>query len=116
MNKIKSLGKLLSFSSTITVIIFFTYYIIASIKLGEFASAKNDYNPFDNSFLYTTFSTIIDYLFGYLIFCTFIPYAILSFFIHSLRLNKAYYLNWLICALVLVYLMCSKNFGGWMFD
>ncbi|MBK8673489.1 MAG: hypothetical protein IPN93_11070 [Bacteroidetes bacterium] len=73
MNKIKSLGKLLSFSSTITVIIFFTYYIIASIKLVEFASAKNDYNPFDNSFYIQLFQPLLIICLGILFFVLLFP-------------------------------------------
>lgn len=118
--KIIPFGKVLSFSSTIPVIVFYIYYLMASIKIGKFATAKNDYNPFYDVFdgvsIYNFFSGIVDYMFGYFIFCAFIPYAILGFFIPSIRISKTYYLNWLFFAVVFVLTMCSENFGGWMFD
>ena len=46
MKKIKVIGKILCLSSALSVVVFFTYYIMASIKLGEFATVESNNNPF----------------------------------------------------------------------
>ncbi|MBX7226225.1 MAG: hypothetical protein K1X55_09350 [Chitinophagales bacterium] len=117
----KIIGKLLSLLSVLPVIVFFTYYIMASIKLGEFATVESDYNPFydtlDGVSIYNFFSRTMFYLIDkYPVFCFFIPYSILSLFNTKLRLNKNYYLIWIVSFILLITIYLSKDLGGWMFD
>ena len=111
MKILKTIGKILSFSSVIPVIVFFTYYIMASIKLGEFATVESDYNPFydtlDGESIYYLFSRTFGYLLYYLTPLYFIPYIILSIFLPNLRLDRKYYLIWIISIILLIVIHLS---------
>ena len=113
MKTLKTIGKILSFLSAIPVIVFFTYYIMASIKLGEFATVESNYNPFydfifEGAILYDFFALTFSYLVFY--FYTplyFIPYIILSIFLPNLRLDRKYYLIWIISIILLIVIYLS---------
>ena len=109
---IKIVGKSLSLLSALPVIVFFTYYIMASIKLGEFATVESNYNPFYDVFfegdtLYILFSRTFGYLVYYLTPLYFIPYIILSIFLPKLRLEWKYYLIWIISIILLIVIYLS---------
>ncbi|MBX7226226.1 MAG: hypothetical protein K1X55_09355 [Chitinophagales bacterium] len=115
----KIVGKLLSLLSALPVIVFLTYYIMASIKLGEFATVESDYNPFYDVFfkggtLYDVFTLTFAYLVYYLTPLYFIPYIILSIFLPKLRLERKYYLIWIISIILLIAIYLS-NLLDWMF-
>ena len=107
----KIIGKSFSLLSALPVIVFFTYYIMASIKLGEFATVESDYNPFydtlDGESIYYLFSRTFGYLLYYLTPLYFIPYIILSIFLPNLRLDRKYYLIWIISIILLIVIHLS---------
>jgi hypothetical protein len=122
MGEIRAFGKLVSLSTALFVIVFFTFNIISSIKLDEFASFEiklcHIYDfPFQIEGFYTFFPKTFLFLILYFIlsYCIFNLYLILGIFIHKLRLSKMYYLIWLISFLLIIAISFFKDFSERLF-
>ena len=122
MKKIKVIGKILCLSSALPVFVFFTYYIMSSIKLGEFATVESNNNPFYDVFfegakLYDFFSLTFSYLilFFIIISCIIVPYFILSIYKPELRLNTKYYFIFILSFILLMTILLSENLFDWLF-